>query len=170
MAPPDDAATRAVRRGAARCEVAHQRVRHIIRSTQRRARPARVRLVAAGGRTVFPKLAMRFPPERGNAVVWYNLDRHGTPDERTLHAGEPVTEGEKWGMNIWLRERPKQRSRRCHAKLSVAAAGADGAPRVALSLRPAASQAATAIAPCRECGDPVGPLGLCFCKRKYGFK
>jgi hypothetical protein len=60
---------------------------------------------AGGGRTYFPQLRVGFVPQPGEAVCWYNLDRHGNLDERTLHAGEPVTEGEKWGMNIWLRER-----------------------------------------------------------------
>lgn len=26
-------------------------------------------------------------------------------DNRVLHAGLPVLEGEKWGMNVWIRER-----------------------------------------------------------------
>jgi hypothetical protein len=26
-------------------------------------------------------------------------------DHRVLHAGLPVIEGEKWGMNIWIRQR-----------------------------------------------------------------
>ena len=26
-------------------------------------------------------------------------------DSRVLHAGLPVLEGEKWGMNVWIRER-----------------------------------------------------------------
>ncbi len=26
-------------------------------------------------------------------------------DDRVLHAGLPVIEGEKWGMNIWIRQR-----------------------------------------------------------------
>jgi len=38
-----------------------------------------------------------------------SLSSHSAMDERTLHAGRPVVAGEKWGMNIWLRERP------CHA-------------------------------------------------------
>lgn len=25
-------------------------------------------------------------------------------DDRVLHAGLPVIEGEKWGMNIWIRQ------------------------------------------------------------------
>ena len=112
-------------------------------------------------------------PVAGNAVVWYNIDRHGTLDERTLHAGEPVGAGEKWGMNIWLRERPRHvRTRPCQASLRVEAApGAGGAPRVALMVKPLSRPPDVgAVAPCAECGDPVGPLGLCFCKRRYGFK
>ena len=86
----------------------------------------------AGGCTAFPRLKQRFPPEAGSGLVWYNLDRDGAPDERrappqpsatllwrvgltrqplphrTLHAGEPVERGEKWGLNIWLRERPRR--------------------------------------------------------------
>ena len=63
-------------------------------------------LPEAGGRTGFPQLRQSFQPGAGGALAWYNLDRHGVTDERTLHAGEPVTQGEKWGMNIWLRQRP----------------------------------------------------------------
>ncbi|KAL1496403.1 hypothetical protein AB1Y20_016358 [Prymnesium parvum] len=119
----------------------------------------------SGGRTVFPTLGLQFPPKTGTALVWYNLDRHGTLDERTLHAGEPVTEGEKWGMNIWLRERPRS-SRLCRAVLTVAA-DKDGDPRVALAV--SLPRGGDGPVPCGDCGDPVGPLGLCFCKKKYGF-
>ena len=61
-----------------------------------------------GGETAFPRLGVRFLPRRGGAAVWYNLDEEGREDERTLHAGLPVFEGEKWGMNIWLRARPRR--------------------------------------------------------------
>ncbi|KXX79840.1 putative prolyl 4-hydroxylase 4 [Madurella mycetomatis] len=53
-----------------------------------------------------------FRPVEGNAVYWVNLlpghDRGGRRmgDERTLHAGLPVTGGGKIGMNIWTREGP----------------------------------------------------------------
>jgi len=63
--------------------------------------------VAGGGCTYFPELKKRFSPRKGCAVLWYNMDREGGLDKKTLHAGEPVTSGEKWGMNIWLRERAK---------------------------------------------------------------
>ncbi|OTA96272.1 hypothetical protein M434DRAFT_392939 [Hypoxylon sp. CO27-5] len=47
-----------------------------------------------------------FRPVVGNAVFWQNLNEDGTGDQRTLHAGLPVTSGEKIGMNIWTRQGP----------------------------------------------------------------
>eukprot|EP00965_Chrysotila_dentata_P195746 6177164-Pleurochrysis_carterae.AAC.2 len=35
-----------------------------------------------------------------------NIDKAGLLDGRTVHCGRPVLRGEKWGMNIWLRQRP----------------------------------------------------------------
>ena len=61
---------------------------------------------ADGGCTAFPLLDVAVAPACGSALLWMNLDRKGRPDPRTLHAGEPVTRGEKWGMNVWLRQRP----------------------------------------------------------------
>lgn len=45
-----------------------------------------------------------FSPVAGNALFWVNLFANGTGDERTRHAGLPVTGGMKTAMNIW----PKQ--------------------------------------------------------------
>ncbi|KZL85256.1 2og-fe oxygenase superfamily protein [Colletotrichum incanum] len=47
-----------------------------------------------------------FRPLEGNAVFWANLVEGGDGDERVLHAGLPVTRGEKMGMNIWTRQGP----------------------------------------------------------------
>lgn len=47
-----------------------------------------------------------FRPVEGNAVFWRNLLQGGGGDDRTLHAGLPVTSGGKIGMNIWTREGP----------------------------------------------------------------
>lgn len=47
-----------------------------------------------------------FRPVEGNAVYWENLLANGVGDERTLHAGLPVTSGHKIGMNIWTRQAP----------------------------------------------------------------
>lgn len=42
-----------------------------------------------------------FRPIMGNAIFWRNLDAEGKGLESTLHAGLPVTEGIKTGLNIW---------------------------------------------------------------------
>lgn len=47
-----------------------------------------------------------FLPVEGNAVFWENLLPDGMGDQRTLHAGLPVTGGEKIGMNVWTRQAP----------------------------------------------------------------
>ncbi|KAJ9149890.1 2OG-Fe(II) oxygenase superfamily protein [Pleurostoma richardsiae] len=47
-----------------------------------------------------------FRPVEGNAVYWENLLPDGRGDQRTLHAGLPVTSGGKIGMNIWTRQAP----------------------------------------------------------------
>lgn len=125
-------------------------------------------LPEAGGRTGFPQLRQSFQPGAGGALAWYNLDRHGVTDERTLHAGEPVTRGEKWGMNIWLREGPAA-PRRPRVALALRAEGSGGAVRAELSLPTAAQQqgAADAAQRCSRCGDAATPLGLCLCKAQY---
>ena len=49
-----------------------------------------------GGCTLFPACAttdgspLRVQPQRGRAVLFSNVTRKGTPDPRTIHAGEPV--------------------------------------------------------------------------------
>lgn len=48
-----------------------------------------------------------FRPVEGNAIFWMDMvEERGVMvgDERTLHAGLPVTSGGKVGMNIWTRE------------------------------------------------------------------
>jgi prolyl 4-hydroxylase len=47
---------------------------------------------------------VKFKPIRGNAVFWVNLDKDGKGDRRTVHAGLPIGEGEKIGLNIWPRK------------------------------------------------------------------
>jgi prolyl 4-hydroxylase len=42
------------------------------------------------------------------AAVWWNLLPDGSPDPLTLHAGCPVVEGTKFGMNLWFRERSRR--------------------------------------------------------------
>ncbi|CAI4220120.1 unnamed protein product [Parascedosporium putredinis] len=56
-----------------------------------------------------------FRPIEGNVVFWQNVGPDGLGDDRTLHAGLPVTSGWKVGMNIWTREGPLGRDVRGEA-------------------------------------------------------
>lgn len=40
-------------------------------------------------------------PIAGSALFWVNLHADGMGDERMLHAGLPVPDGSKTGLNIW---------------------------------------------------------------------
>jgi prolyl 4-hydroxylase len=44
-------------------------------------------------------------PKVGRALFWYNINEDGEVDMKTLHAGATVTEGTKYGLNIWTRQR-----------------------------------------------------------------
>ncbi|HEX7638941.1 MAG TPA: 2OG-Fe(II) oxygenase, partial [Burkholderiaceae bacterium] len=61
--------------------------------------------VPAGGQTVFPALGWSVSPLRGNAVYFEYGDDRGQVDARSLHAGAPVTRGEKWVVTKWMRQR-----------------------------------------------------------------
>ena len=57
----------------------------------------------AGGETAFPELGIQVRGVPGDLLVFDNLDPHGAPDPRMLHAGNPVTAGEKWIATRWIR-------------------------------------------------------------------
>lgn len=61
--------------------------------------------VEGGGETVFPRADVSVAPVPGRALVFDNLFADGRPDPDSLHAGMPVTKGEKWLATLWLRER-----------------------------------------------------------------
>lgn len=42
-----------------------------------------------------------FRARKGSAVFWMNFDEDGRGFRETIHAGLPVTEGTKVGLNIW---------------------------------------------------------------------
>ena len=44
-----------------------------------------------------------FKPRKGCGIFWVNLHETGFGDQRVRHAGLPVHEGEKIGMNIWVK-------------------------------------------------------------------
>jgi len=58
-----------------------------------------------GGQTDFPKLNLRVRPEKGMAVMWYNV-KNNKEDFRTFHAGLPPLQSTKYGLNIWIRGQP----------------------------------------------------------------
>ncbi|MBF6631140.1 MAG: 2OG-Fe(II) oxygenase [Comamonas sp.] len=62
--------------------------------------------VPAGGCTYFPESRLRIHPRKGNAVFF----GYAQPQAHTLtlHAGDPVEEGEKWIATKWLREKTFQ--------------------------------------------------------------
>jgi prolyl 4-hydroxylase len=59
-----------------------------------------------GGDTWFPELEMAVRPARGSAVYFEYFNARGELDSRLLHAGTPVTRGEKWIATKWLRQNP----------------------------------------------------------------
>lgn len=60
--------------------------------------------IGTGG-TVFPILNKKIVPKKaGDAFMWNNVDFNGEPDPRTLHSGEPVKNGTKYAINIWIRK------------------------------------------------------------------
>ncbi len=61
-----------------------------------------------GGGTAFPEVGLTVAARRGSAV--YFAYEGGDPN--SLHAGLPVTRGEKWIATKWLRERPYSKPRK----------------------------------------------------------
>ena len=54
--------------------------------------------------TIPPKAqGTTFKPKKGSGIFWVNLHESGFGDQRVRHAGLPVHEGEKVGMNIWVK-------------------------------------------------------------------
>ena len=56
-----------------------------------------------GGATTFPDIGLSVMPQKGNAVFFSYPQPH--PSTKTLHAGAPVSAGEKWIATKWLRQR-----------------------------------------------------------------
>lgn len=59
-----------------------------------------------GGTTDFPNLKMEIQPKKGNALLFYSLQKEGNKcHPLSLHAGTPVQSGIKYIANVWLREK-----------------------------------------------------------------
>jgi prolyl 4-hydroxylase len=61
--------------------------------------------VPNGGETVFPAIGLSVSPRRGNAVYFEYANSRQQLDGKSLHAGAPVLEGEKWALTKWMRTR-----------------------------------------------------------------
>ena len=59
-----------------------------------------------GGETDFPRAGVRYKGAKGGAIVFANVDPAGRPDPMTLHAGLAPSQGEKWLLSQWMRDRP----------------------------------------------------------------
>lgn len=64
-----------------------------------------------GGETVFPRAAnaknhdgIVITPQKGTAVLFYNMLPDGNMDDLSQHASRPVEVGEKWLANLWVWE------------------------------------------------------------------
>lgn len=59
-----------------------------------------------GGETAFPKLGLSLRLGVGDMILFRNGGSGQNPDPRMVHAGEPVTAGEKWIATRWIRHGP----------------------------------------------------------------
>lgn len=56
-----------------------------------------------GGETTFPEVGITVRGQVGDVLIFHNLDAAGMPDMRMIHAGLPITSGEKWLATRWIR-------------------------------------------------------------------
>lgn len=59
-----------------------------------------------GGETEFLELGLRHKSRRGDGLYFVNARADGSADTRTLHAGRAPTNGEKWIVSQFMRNRP----------------------------------------------------------------
>ncbi|KAF2399764.1 hypothetical protein EJ06DRAFT_582406 [Trichodelitschia bisporula] len=72
------------------------------------------------------EVGVTFKPVAGNAVYWENFAADGTGYEETWHAGLPVTEGVKIGLNIWSWYQPGYTELLLREAQAAGTAGTDG--------------------------------------------
>lgn len=60
--------------------------------------------VKSGGETTFPEIGLTVNPKKGSAVYFEYCNSKGQVDKKSLHAGCPVIEGEKWILTKWVRQ------------------------------------------------------------------
>ena len=58
-----------------------------------------------GGETFFKSEEIKIKGRQGDLLIWYNLNKDGSPNRNTLHSGQPVTYGTKYIVVLWAREK-----------------------------------------------------------------
>lgn len=61
--------------------------------------------VEEGGETYFPHMNLAVSPQKGMGVYFEYFYSDPEINERTLHGGSPVTNGEKWAATMWVRRK-----------------------------------------------------------------
>lgn len=59
--------------------------------------------VEDGGETYFPHFDKKIKPKQGRALFWNNLNSNHEPNEKMLHAGLPVINGNKYILTKFFR-------------------------------------------------------------------
>ena len=57
-----------------------------------------------GGETEFPELQQKYKLNKGDALLFHNIDTNDKLYEKSKHGGNPLTYGEKQIANIWIHE------------------------------------------------------------------
>jgi len=66
--------------------------------------------VESGGATSFPNLDLKVSPKKGRGVFFENINEgNKQPYVESLHAGEPIIQGEKWLATLWIKAKNTQR-------------------------------------------------------------
>jgi hypothetical protein len=60
----------------------------------------------AGGKTEMPEVRISHKGQKGEGLFFVNSHPNGEPDRRTVHAGRPPTQGDKWVVSQFMRSRP----------------------------------------------------------------
>uniref|UniRef100_A0A914X8C7 Prolyl 4-hydroxylase alpha subunit domain-containing protein n=1 Tax=Plectus sambesii TaxID=2011161 RepID=A0A914X8C7_9BILA len=56
-----------------------------------------------GGNTIFPHMQLAFTPQQGDGLLFYSHLTNTLLDEKTLHMGCPLKDGNKWIGSLWIR-------------------------------------------------------------------
>lgn len=59
-----------------------------------------------GGETEFKQPSISLKPQSGQIITFDNADEQGNRIVKSIHRGKEVTEGKKWIMTLWFRDKP----------------------------------------------------------------